>query len=110
VTEVAGRVKKEDRIRRLIPTFEQQRFYFPVTLHYVQQDGKTIDLVEELQREILSFPEPDGHDDMVDSLARIYEPDLPLTFPLQDEDEFGPRDRYARDQWGSNSTHSAWAA
>lgn len=81
VTEVAGQTPKPDRIRRLMAPMEQNRFYFPVRHHYTDYSGKTHDLVQIfLEEEYRAFP-VSKHDDMLDSLARLMEPDLPLLWP-----------------------------
>jgi predicted phage terminase large subunit-like protein len=82
ITEVGSGVAKHDRIRRLIPLFEQGRVYLPRTLHRTNYQGQVEDLVEIfLNQEFKAFPVP-LHDDMLDALARIEEPDLPLTWPM----------------------------
>lgn len=104
VTEVAGKLKKEDRVRRLIPLFEQGKFYFPDTLYYTDSEGVPRDLVSVfVEEEMCAFP-AGAHDDMLDSLARIAEPDLPLVWPLDETEE--KEDRYGRPYGG----YSAWAA
>jgi predicted phage terminase large subunit-like protein len=81
ITEVRGNVKKEDRIRRLIPLFEQGRIYLPRSLNYTGHDGKTSDLVRVFVEEEYT-PFPVGvNDDLMDSLARIVEPDHPISYP-----------------------------
>lgn len=81
VTEVAGQMSKLDRIRRLIPLFEQGRVYLPRTLHKTNYEGVVEDLVATfINQEFKPFPVP-LHDDMLDALARIAEPDLPLSWP-----------------------------
>ena len=81
ITEVAGQVAKEDRIKRLMPIFEQGRVYLPATCYYTGYDGKTRDLSTVFaEEEYRSFP-VSQHDDMLDCLARIVEPDLPLAWP-----------------------------
>lgn len=81
VTEVAGSLKKEDRIRRLLPMMEQGKFYLPRTMHYTDAEGAVRDLVKVfVEEELMAFP-AGLHDDMLDALARIAEPDLPLTWP-----------------------------
>lgn len=78
ITEVGGQVKKEDRIRRLIPWFQNGRIWLPQVLMYGTQD-----LIKEfLEREYAAFPVA-IHDDMFDSLARLVEPDLKLQFPQE---------------------------
>lgn len=85
VTEVAGSLKKEDRIRRLLPMFEQGKFYAPATMHYTDSEGMPRDLVHIFtEEELTAFP-AGIHDDMLDGLARIAEPDLPLVWPKEGE-------------------------
>ena len=103
VTEVAGKLKKEDRIRRLIPLFEQGKVYFPDTMYYTDSEGVPRDLVTTfVEEEMVSFP-AGIHDDMLDSLARIAEPELPLVWPLSQIDQDDPYE-------GSFKGYSAWAA
>lgn len=74
VTKVGGGVMKEDRIRRIIPAFQNSQFWLPETFWYTRSDGKVYDLVHEfINEEYLAFP-IGRHDDMMDSLARIAEP------------------------------------
>lgn len=83
IIEVGGNLPKEDRIRRLIPLFEQNRFYFPRQQYYTGHDNKTRDMVQVfLEEEYRSFP-VSRHDDMLDSLSRLCEPDLPLVWPKE---------------------------
>lgn len=81
ITEVGGGTKKEDRIRRLIPWFEEGRIYLPHVLPYTDVTGAQHDLVDVfLKQEYGSFPVA-RHDDMFDALARLAEPDLKLPYP-----------------------------
>lgn len=81
VTEVAGSQAKPDRIRRLLPMMEQGKFYAPETMHYTDSEGQVRDLVKTfIEEEMASFP-AGLHDDMLDSLSRIAEPDLALKWP-----------------------------
>lgn len=81
IDEVAGQAPKNDRIRRLIPLFEQGRIYFPTSLHKTDYEGQVRELVGDfIEQEYASFPVP-LHDDMLDALARIAEPDMPLIWP-----------------------------
>lgn len=73
IVELGGGVKKEDRIRRLIPLFETGRMWFPKSLNKVCSDGVSRDLVNDfIEQEYLSFP-VSAHDDAIDCLARICE-------------------------------------
>ena len=82
ITELGGSMPKNDRIRRLIPLFEQGRFYLPDTLVFVDAEGKARDFTQEfVNEEFLDFP-VSGHDDMLDAVARIMDPDLAARFPL----------------------------
>lgn len=81
ITEVAGNIRKEDRIRRLIDWFSRGRIYFPPALPYTPlADAATKDLYLDFVREYESFP-VGKTDDMLDSLARMAEPKLSLPFP-----------------------------
>lgn len=79
--ELGGKMIKEERIRRLIPDLQQNRWYFPANLIYVDNDGRRFDLVSELiNSEMASFPRG-RFDDMLDALSRIYDPELGMIFP-----------------------------
>jgi len=83
VTKVAGKVDKLDRIKRLIPMFEQRRVYLPRSQHRTNYEGVTEDMVSAfLNDEYKAFPVA-IHDDMLDGLARIAEPELPLSWPKE---------------------------
>ncbi len=83
ITPVAGRTSKNDRIKRMIPYFEQGKILFPRQLNYTDYQGKTRDLVQDfIQEEYKPFP-VGIHDDMMDGLARLFEPELPLVFPKE---------------------------
>jgi predicted phage terminase large subunit-like protein len=91
ITAVGGRLAKNDRIRRLIPWFEQGRIYLPPTLAKTNYEGRSIDLIAAFKNEEY-IPFPVGqHDDMLDALARLLEPDLPISWPsalaVNDDDE-----------------------
>lgn len=81
ITEVGGATPKNDRIRRLIPLFEQGRIYLPTHLHVTDYQGKTVDMIRTfIDDEFKAFP-VSAHDDMLDALARIAESDLTLAWP-----------------------------
>jgi predicted phage terminase large subunit-like protein len=102
IVEVGGVTPKNDRIRRLIPGFEQGQWYFPPSITRTDYEGMTRELVQAfIEEEYACFPVP-LHDDMLDALARLEEPDLSLTWPKQDEEEDKPK-RYRRER-----SESAW--
>lgn len=81
IFELAGTMNKNDRIRRLVPLFEQGRIYFPNELVKFDRQGKRYNLVQDFfEQEYSCFP-VSGHDDMLDCLARIVEPELGAVFP-----------------------------
>lgn len=87
IKEVAGRAGKHDRIRRLLPLYEQSRIWMPESLHVTDWERKTRDLVHDyIEDEYVAFPNG-GHDDMMDCLARIAEPDMPLAWPRTEGSE-----------------------
>lgn len=83
IQELGGQTPKLDRIRRLIPLFEQGRFYLPMGRTYTQYDGRTVDLIETfIEEEYAAFPVM-SHDDMLDCLARIVDPEFPTIWPIE---------------------------
>lgn len=105
ITELAGQMPKNDRIRRLLPIFEAGRFYLPMSLYKTLYDGRTIDIIEQfLSEEYDAFPVP-VHDDFIDALARITDEDINPIFPMLSEGD--SRDSYA---YTSEEGASAWGA
>jgi predicted phage terminase large subunit-like protein len=99
ITELGGPLPKKDRIRRLIPLFEQGRLYLPARCPFRDAEGKDRDLTREfIAEEYLAFPVA-LHDDMLDCLSRILDPELGAAFPrpaerdwrAQEEDRYDPR-------------------
>lgn len=87
VIELGGRVDKETRIRRMIPDMENGRWYFPASLMYVDNEGRTFDLVKELvSSEMPTFPKA-RFDDMLDATSRVYDEDMMMTFPRPKQTE-----------------------
>ena len=81
IDEVAGQTPKNDRIRRLVPLFERQRVWFPHSLTITDHRSVPVDLVRAFrEEEFAAFP-VGVHDDMLDSLSRIAEPDMHLVWP-----------------------------
>ena len=82
IKKLCGPVAKEDRIKKLIPIYEQHRFYMPEKLFYTDYQGEVKDYVSIfIEDEYKSFP-VSTHDDMMDCRARILEADLGAKFPV----------------------------
>lgn len=81
IREVGGATSKDDRIERLVPLFAQGKFYLPIQMRKKRIDGTKYDLIREFKsEELLRWPAC-TYKDMLDSLARIAEPDMPVRFP-----------------------------
>lgn len=81
ITRVGGTMAKEDRIQALEPDFEQGRFYFPRNSYHETYEGKSVDTIDQfINDEFVVFPFGE-HDDMLDSLARLKDPKLFISFP-----------------------------
>jgi phage terminase large subunit-like protein len=105
ITEVGGTMPKPDRIKRLVPIFEEGRFWLPDTLRKIDYEGNNIDLVQSfVTHEYLAFP-VSAHDDMLDMFSRIF--DVSTTWPREVERH---EDRYARPRYARPRSRSAWAA
>lgn len=106
ITELGGKVAKVDRIRRLIPVFEQGRVFLPVELSKRDYEGREVDLINVfVNDEFTAFPVA-AHDDMLDALSRIMDTDLGIRFPVAAM-QSAKTDRYARRQRYNRG--SAWA-
>lgn len=102
IAQLGGSLKKEDRIRKLVPLFEQGKVYMPPTMFRTLSDGRTVDLIEQfLVEEYDRFP-VGAHDDAMDCLARIVDSDLSATFPMVEPEP----SRYGR----KRASGSAWAS
>jgi phage terminase large subunit-like protein len=105
ITELGGNVAKNDRIKQLIPVFEQGHWYLPESRFYTNYEGKTQDLVDVfLSEEYDAFPVP-IHDDMFDVKARILDPNLNAIWPRIHEQK---NERYSNNV--RRPSTSAWAA
>lgn len=84
LVELHTPVKKEDRIRELIPLFQHGRVYLPKYLMYYNYQGQEEDLVKSfINEEYMAFPEACIHDDMLDAMARITDLKLYAVFPKE---------------------------
>jgi phage terminase large subunit-like protein len=98
IAELGGAMPKNDRIRRLVPVFEQGRLYLPARCPFRDAEGKDRDMTREfIADEYLAFP-VSLHDDMLDCLSRILDPELGAAFPAAwteadiKEELYDPRD------------------
>ena len=81
ITPLGGSMPKPDRIRRLVPVFEQGRWWMPWKLHFLDHEQRVRDYTAEFVRdEYLPFPVA-LHDDCLDMQARILDQDLGVVFP-----------------------------
>lgn len=95
ITELGGSTAKVDRIKKLIPVYEQSRFYSPEKLMFVDYEGRTVDYVKTFnENEYSAFPVC-LHDDMLDCRARILDPVLGAKFPKAVERKKPQREFYS---------------
>lgn len=97
ITELGGPMPKNDRIRRLIPKFEQGDIILPATFSRTNYENRTEDLVKVfIDDEYTAFPVA-AHDDMLDALARLCDEKITVTFPMAWGDDDDDYDRRADD-------------
>jgi predicted phage terminase large subunit-like protein len=88
IIPLGGSMPKVDRIRRLIPWFEQGRIYMPEQLTKTNYEGVPTDLIRDfIEQEYDAFPVA-AHDDMLDALARILDDDMPSAWPMRGDSEY----------------------
>lgn len=111
ITELGGSMPKRDRIRRLIPLFQQGKIYLPFSYYKTDYEGKTRDLVHTfIEEEYVSFP-VSIHDDMLDALARLCDEALCAIWPMLEETEEDLKPaRYGKTRWNKRKKRSGWAA
>jgi len=80
LVELGGQMIKEERIRRIIPDLQNQRWFFPESLTYIDSEERKFDLIAEMRAEMASFPRA-KHDDILDAISRIMDVELMLTWP-----------------------------
>lgn len=81
ITPLGGPLGKPDRIRTLVPDFEQGLILLPEHLWYTNYEEETLDLVQVfINEEYLAFPLA-THDDLLDGLARKNDPDMRIKYP-----------------------------
>lgn len=86
ITPLGGPMPKNDRIRKLIPVFEQGRMFLPDAIEYVDYEGRAVDLMRAyVEEEYEAFP-VSIHDDMLDCHARVLDKDLCATFPIHEDE------------------------
>lgn len=108
ITPLGGNVRKEDRIRAMIPAFQQGRMWFPECVMYRGKDGRNLDLIRTfIEQEMIAFP-VSVHDDMLDSLARVFDAELGVIWPKTSSrisKADGKKDAWERK---SGSTSGTW--
>lgn len=93
ITELGGKLSKIERVDSFVPTFSNKKFYLPEQLSYRDYEGIEHDLISELKYEMINFPR--GHDDCIDAISRIKDPELGVHAPGgyqgsgNGEEEFG---------------------
>ena len=76
IQTLGGRMRKEERVRRLLPDLENGVWYFPPELWIKTVDGKVQDLINTIiESEMLPFP-VGQNEDFIDSMSRIYDVEL----------------------------------
>lgn len=96
ISEVGGSMPKPDRIRRLVPIYEQGRFYTPRNIWFIDYEGKRVDYIQTYNNEEYETFPVCSHDDMMDCRARIL--DINAKFPKENKN-IDYEDDYVKDGW-----------
>jgi phage terminase large subunit-like protein len=85
ITPLHGALGKNSRIDRLLPIFYQGRMYIPETTPYIQYDNEQVDITKLfVYDEYMAHPFS-VHDDLLDALSRILDPEFSAVFPQGDD-------------------------
>jgi hypothetical protein len=98
-----GRLHKHDRIMQLVPDFRDGRIWIPKRMVRTLLDGSKMDLVSHfINREYLPYAGENSiaHDDMLDCLSRIRDPEVYFHHVERDDDD----EEYA----GTGSDGGSW--
>lgn len=109
IKQVGGQIKKEDRIRKVIPLFESGRVFLPRKILYSNIKGETVELVQSfVDQELCVFP-VGRHDDLLDAFSRIADTEVRASFPAIETVYLQPG-QTMRDYLnsGANSDFMAW--
>lgn len=87
ITPLGGQIGKPDRIKSLVPVFEQGRMFLPANgIVHLTQEGLQTDVVRTfVTEEYEAFP-VSAHDDGLDCMARILDPALGIVKPQPDDE------------------------
>lgn len=99
ITPLGGRVAKEDRIKGLIPIFENSRMFLPAGITHTSYEGLPYDPTTVFVNEEYSDFPVAVHDDAFDCVARILDGDMEVTWPTAAPTNpvTGKRDSYFSD-------------
>ncbi len=89
VEVTTGNRPKSQRIDTLVPVFRERRIYVPQSIVHVTYDGKQVDMLDQwISEEYLKYPYG-KHDDGLDSLAKLTDGSIPITFPdVEDVEDY----------------------
>lgn len=83
IIELGGSLKKEDRIRRLIPLLSQGKIWLPERLMKPMVDGTSRDIIADLiEVEYSHFP-VSKWDDFLDMMSRICDDEMKIIGPME---------------------------
>ena len=81
IKALGGPMPKHDRIKKLVPIYEQGRMYLPRTCIRITAESRAVDMTKSfIEDEYLIFPVA-RHEDMLDCQARIVDPELQVAWP-----------------------------
>ena len=103
ITELAGKISKDERIRTLQPQFELGKWYLPKQIIRQNYENMNVNIIKNfIEEEYKTHPSTKNHDDALDCMARINDPDLKAAFPTPNIDFYHSEDNDS-DEYGQNS-------
>lgn len=100
-----GRLSKSDRIMQLQSDFRDARIWLPRKMVRVLADGSKFDIIKyAIEREILPWAGEGStqHDEFLDCLSRIHDPEVYLSHVERDDEEDHDVGYHGRGSWEAN--------
>lgn len=105
ITELAGKISKNERIKTLQPQFEIGKWYLPKQIIRQNYENMNVNVIKAfIEEEYKTHPSTKNHDDALDCLARINDANLKAVFPTPNIDFYHNNDNADNSEYSNSTT------